>query len=93
MNDTEDPFVKEVTPVYKRLLVARERFYNLDTLKASHEMIDSFINRIEEAEKAVLVAWAKATAAFNPGMLADVEAGRMRWYPALDDYMRRMLPL
>ena len=37
------------------------------------------------------VAWAKSTREFNPTMLGDVEAGRIKWYPALIEYLDRVL--
>lgn len=81
-------FVTQTRPVYEKLVEIRDQFTKADL----HDPEDSlkWIADLEEAERQVLLAWANSTRDINPCMLGDVEAGRMKWYPALDEYLNRM---
>lgn len=82
-------FVTTVRPVYEKLVQLRDDFVK-EEVHDPEEALET-IARLEAAEHNVLVAWAKSTRDINPTMLGDVEAGRMKWYPALNEYLDRVL--
>ncbi len=86
-------FELAVKPLYQKLIKTRQHFVDLDLDTASVEDVQQYIYDIETGEHQVLLAWATSTSDINPGMVDDVCNGRMKWYPALDDYLKRMLSL
>lgn len=84
----ESKFVVKTRPVYEKLVELRDEFSKADI--SDPELALELIAGLEQAERNVLLTWAKATSDINPGMIGDVEAGRMKWYPALDEYLNRM---
>lgn len=82
-------FVTTVRPVYEKLVQLRDDFSKADVNDPEEAL--EFIARLEAAEYDVLVSWAKSTRDINPTMLDEVESGRMKWYPALNEYLNRML--
>lgn len=82
-------FVTTVRPVYEKLVQLRDEFTKADVTDPEEAL--ETIARLEAAEHNVLVAWAQSTRDINPGMLGDVESGRLTWYPALGEYLGRVL--
>ncbi len=82
-------FIAAVQPVYRRLLFMQIRFRHVDILELSIEALESELNALQEQERRVMLAWARATQDINPGMLADVESGNCRYSNAVEGYLNR----
>lgn len=86
---SESKFVVDIRPVYEKLIELWDEFNKADI--SDPVLTLELIAGLKQAERNVLLTWAKATSDINPGMLEDIESGRLKWYPALDEYLNRML--
>lgn len=85
----ESKFVVETRPVYEKLVELRDEFSKADI--SDPELTLELIAGLEQAERNVLLTWAKATRDINPSMLGDVEAGRIVWSSKIERYLNRVL--
>ncbi len=83
-------FIAAVQPAYRRLLFIKIRFRLLDTEKLSVKEVMAELDAIDRQERQVMLDWAYATQDINPGMVADVQAGRCSYTHAIGDYLYKM---
>lgn len=84
-------FVEKVTPVFKNLMAVKTAFRGRDFTSATREEIHRALNEIAEAEYNVMLTWAKSTTDLNPGMVKEVEAGRMNYTLAIERHLTKTL--
>ena len=86
-------FVEAVTPSFKALLSAEGRFRLLNLQYLSVPDILRELERLEELEQAVMIAWAESTVLINTGFYEDVKKGRVKLTLSDKKYLIEILPI
>lgn len=84
-------FETKVSPAFQQLLHAKHRFRTLDVINLPSEQLKEELANLERLEKDVMRIWAESTQDINPGMLAEVEAGKCNYTGAVETYLYKVL--